>query len=127
MIDFENFKLTRKPNQYLLAPAGLCANAEQHAVSETWPVSAADLLERVRSIALATPRVTQVEEDSESKHIVFVARSKVFRFPDEIDVRAIDMGDGQSALAIYARARVGIRDFGVNKKRIEDWLSRLTV
>ena len=32
---------------------------------------------------------------------------------------------GGSALAIYSRARYGIRDFGVNQKRVERWLAAL--
>lgn len=126
MIDFTTLRLNWKPNQFLLAPAGLCGNAQPHMESPVFKYPPQELMKRVREIALSQPRVTeQTAADSRETGAVFVARSKVFRFPDVIDVQAIDAGDGHSALAIYSRARVGIRDFGVNRKRIEDWISRL--
>ncbi len=32
---------------------------------------------------------------------------------------------GGAALAVYGRARYGIRDFGVNRARIERWIAAL--
>ncbi len=125
MIDFATLKLTRKPNQHLVAPEGLCGNAAPHAVSPRYTKSASDLMTAVKSVAMSEDRTTVVEEAMEQQHVVFVAKSKIFKFPDFIDVKAVDNGDGTSSLAIYGRAKLGYRDFGVNRKRIDGWLSRL--
>jgi uncharacterized protein (DUF1499 family) len=57
--------------------------------------------------------------------MALVARSKAFHFPDFIDVEAVALAPGQTALAIYSRAKYGIRDFGVNRARTERWLAAL--
>jgi len=125
VIDFATFELGWKPNQFLLAPPGLCQNAEPHEVSPLFDESPETLLERFRSVALSTSRVSEVASSPTPDQTVFVAKSKVFRFPDVIDVKAVPVSDGKSALAVYSRAKIGVRDFGVNRKRIETWLAAL--
>ncbi|WP_417519579.1 DUF1499 domain-containing protein [Minwuia sp.] len=125
MIDFATFKLNWKPNQFLMAPPGLCANAEPHAESPTFAETPDSLMNRFRAIALAQPRVAEKTGEATGNQTVFVAKSRIFRFPDVIDVRTLDAGEGRSTLAIYSRAKIGIRDFGVNEKRINDWVARL--
>jgi uncharacterized protein (DUF1499 family) len=125
VIDFEQFKLNRKPNQFLLAPADLCQNAQPHMVSPVFEEAPEILLERFRKVALAAERTKEAAADATARQTVFIAKSKIFRFPDVIDVMAVDAGDGKSALAIYSRAQIGYRDFGVNKARIVAWLDQL--
>lgn len=125
MIEFATFKLNWKPNQFLVAPPGLCENAQPHVESTMFNCSPEELLERFRKVALSEPRTREVADHPTQTQTVFVQKSRVFRFPDVIDVMAVPSGDGQSALAIYSRAQIGVRDFGVNRKRIESWLSRL--
>lgn len=125
MIDFAQFKLNRKPNQFLMAPDGVCQNAQPHIASPVFDESPESLLQRVRGVALAGARTTESAEHATSVQTVFVAKSKIFRFPDVIDVMAVPAGEGKSALAVYSRAQIGYRDFGVNKARIEGWLAAL--
>jgi uncharacterized protein (DUF1499 family) len=47
------------------------------------------------------------------------------RYPDTIDVAVFPMGEGQSSVAIYSRSLVGHGDFGVNRARVERWLTAL--
>ncbi|CAJ1412119.1 unnamed protein product [Effrenium voratum] len=122
-MDFETFKLTRKPNQFLIAPDGYCQNAKPHAAPKTYPVDAQKLEDAFADVALAEPRVTRKQADDGQRE--FVQRSALMRFPDTITFEAIDLGGGKSTLAIYSRSKVGHSDLGVNKKRIEDWLAKL--
>jgi len=88
------------------------------------PVDALDAA--FRAVALASPRVRVVSEDSSRRQIDFVQRSAVFKFPDTITVQFVPQGESHSSLVIYSRATVGIGDMGVNKKRVLAWLAALS-
>ncbi|WP_164516308.1 DUF1499 domain-containing protein [Minwuia thermotolerans] len=125
MIDFATFELNRKPNQFLLAPDGLCQNATPHERAPSFDLPADMLINRFRTVALAEPRVRVLEDERRRGQMVFVQKSKVFRFPDHVDVLAIEMPEGRSTIAVYSRSRLGYRDFGVNRRRVHDWLAKL--
>lgn len=124
-MDFPTLKLGRKPNQFLMAPDGLCQAAMPHAESPVFNVPAADLLRRFLDLAEGEERVSIKEVSEETLAVKLVARSRVFRFPDMIDCQIVPVDSDSSTLAVYARARYGYRDFGVNRARIEGWVTRL--
>ncbi len=126
MIDFARLRLTPKPNQYLLAPPGLCAEAVAHRESPRFALSAPELAARFADSLRTEPRLEWAERSADGLAARLVQRSAVFRFPDDIDVRFLATPEGGSTLAIYARARYGTYDFGVNRHRIERWLARLS-
>ncbi len=119
-VDFEDLQLTDKPNQFLMCPPGICNG---HADSPAFEVSVDELRERWREVVSAQPRVELLAEDGEQ--FDYVQRSARFRFPDIITVRFISVSPSQSTLAMYSRSVYGKRDFGVNRKRIEAWLSAI--
>ncbi|MGH7003683.1 MAG: DUF1499 domain-containing protein [Alphaproteobacteria bacterium] len=125
MTDFRTLALTWRPNQFLVLPPGYAANAKPHRISPVFAASADDLLAAVKSVALAEPRTTLHGEERAVRRIELIQRSKLFGFPDFITVEAVPAAAGGSALAIYGRAKYGIRDFGVNRARIERWLAAL--
>lgn len=104
---------TGRPNDHHLAPDG-------RVFAET-PQA---LMARFDAIAMAAPRVTRLAGDPAQLWVTYVQRSRLFRFPDYISVKAVPVSGGAS-LAIWSRARYGYSDLGVNKARIDDWLSRL--
>lgn len=124
-MDFPSLKLGRKPNQFLMAPDGLCQAAIPHAESPVFNVPAADLLRRLLDMAEGEERVSIKEVSEQTLTVKLVARSRVFRFPDMIDCQILPVDTESSTLAVYARARYGYRDFGVNRARIERWVARL--
>ncbi len=69
-------------------------------------------------------RVGLVQGSVDEGMMTFVARSTVFGFRDFITVKATDEAGG-SKLAIYARPRFNVYDWGVNQKRLDRWLSKL--
>jgi uncharacterized protein (DUF1499 family) len=119
-VNFEDIQLTDKPNQFLMCPPDLCKG---HAESPVFDMPVEKLLERWRDIVAAQPRVEVLAENSQQ--IDYVQRSARFRFPDIITVRFISVSPSQSTLAIYSRSVYGKSDFGVNRERIESWLSAL--
>ena len=117
-VDFEDIQLTDRPNQFLLCPPALCNG---HAESPVFELSVEDLRERWQDVVAAQPRLEFLAENDQQ--FDYVQRSARFRFPDIITVRFISVSPSQSTLAIYSRSVYGESDFGVNRKRIESWLS----
>jgi uncharacterized protein (DUF1499 family) len=124
--DFATLALTWRPNQFLVLPPGFAAKAKPHATSPVFAKTPDQVLDALKRVALAEPRTTLLAEDRAARQLSLVQKSKTFRFPDFITVEAVPRSGGQTALAIYSRAKYGIRDFGVNRARIERWLAALT-
>ena len=80
----------------------------------------ADLLARLDAIAMATPATRRLAGSVSEGRITWETRSALWGFPDY--TTAETRPDG---LYIAARLRFGADDFGVNAKRLRDWLSRL--
>ena len=64
-------------------------------------------------------------EEPNRRRMVLVQHSAVLGFPDVITVEFVPVGPDRSSVALYSRARYGKLDFGVNRKRVERWISRL--
>lgn len=82
------------------------------------------VLERLSQVALAEPRVVLLAGDAEAGRITFVARSKLFGFPDYVTVAAVPAEAG-TELTILSRLRFGGSDLGVNRARVTRWLAQL--
>lgn len=123
--DFATLALTWRSNQFLVLPAGYKAQSKPHAESPVFARTPDQVLESLKRVALAEPRTTLLAEDHAKRRLALVQKSKTFRFPDFIDAEAVPLADGRTGLAIYSRAKFGIRDFGVNRARIERWLAAL--
>ena len=124
IVDFADMKLTDKSNQFLMCPADFCS-ANPHAVSPVFDVSVERLRARWRGVVAAQPRLELLAEHEDGWQIDYVQRSARFRFPDIITVRFISAPPSQSTLAIYSRSIYGANDFGVNRERIDAWLTLL--
>ncbi len=79
-----------------------------------------DTFDKLYRIALRTPRTRQIAGDVGSGRVTFETRTRWIGFPD---YTTIEETDGQ--IRLYARLRFGIRDLGVNRKRLEGWLREL--
>lgn len=123
LLDFATLRLGWWPNRYLMAPAGLCANAVAHRQSPTFDVPAARLRHAFLAVARRQQRRRLLAETADALRLV--QRSRLFRFPDFLDARFIGLDGAGSTIAVYSRAGCGIRDFGVNRKRVEAWTAEL--
>jgi hypothetical protein len=113
---------TGRPNDFLVLPPGMAgADAESPLFDATLPAMA----RRLDQMARSQPRVTRLAGSNEAGFITFVARSRLIGFPDYVSVKVMPQPDGRMALAIWSRSRFGYSDAGVNRARVEDWLSRL--
>jgi hypothetical protein len=75
-------------------------------------------------VAMAEPRTSRLAGSPEEGRITYVSRSRVWGFPDYTTVGTVPDGEGVW-LVIYARARFGREDFGVNADRVGRWLSAI--
>ncbi len=123
-ITFETLKRDSRPNQYLVCPPDLCT-AETDAESPVYDVTS-DVLKKAWLVLMGEqPRIVNAGISRDASQYDFIQRTKWIRFPDTITVKFIALPTGQSTLAIYSRSHYGHSDWGVNRKRIEDWLKRL--
>lgn len=123
---FETLTRRATGNDALVCPPGLCPRADSDATAAVYDMPPAELRARLRRIALAEPRTKELVCDPACEHALrFVQHSRLFRFPDTIDVAALPAGEGKSTLAIYSRSLVGRGDLGVNAARVKRWLAKL--
>ena len=111
-------------NGFLACPPAYCA-VEPGMASSVFSIDAARLAEQWREMLESESRVLILSSQPQERRHVLIQRSALFGFPDVITVEFVPLGPDRSSLAIYSRARYGKLDFGVNRKRIERWLSRL--
>lgn len=123
--DFANLRTRGTPNDALVAPEGYVQG--KRAVDAPAPVfdHPADKVRlAIQKVALAEALVEQVGSDDAGLQDRYVQRTPSMRFPDTLDVKVIPLESGRSTVAVYSRALVGIRDFGVNRARIDRWLGK---
>jgi hypothetical protein len=83
----------------------------------------AEVAARLAAIAAAAPRTRILA--GQGDFVTWVTRSALWGFPDYTSVRISPDGTGAS-VAIFARARFGDSDLGVNRARVEAWLRQLS-
>jgi hypothetical protein len=105
-------------NSYLLRDE---AGADGPALRVTLPP--AEVAARLDAMVTATPRTRVLA--GQGDFVTYVTRSALWGFPDYTSVRIMPDGTG-SSVAVFARARFGDSDLGVNRARVEDWLRQLS-
>jgi uncharacterized protein (DUF1499 family) len=90
------------------------------------PVFAASpqaVMEAFDAVAMATPRVTRLAGGVADGQATYIARSRLWGFPDYVTIRVLPEPEtGGSTVAILSRLRFGSGDMGVNRARVEAWL-----
>lgn len=124
-VDFAKIKRSPTGNDALFCPPGLCGSARVDGLSPVFAVPVARLRDAVRVIEVNDPDVFALARDEARTQDRYLARTHLMRFPDTINVRFHDLGDGRSTLSIHSRSQLGRKDFGVNKERIETWIGLL--
>ena len=84
-----------------------------------------DRLQAIDRAATADPATRRLCGSVEEGQITYVSRSKWIGFPDYTTVTVYEDAEGEAPgtyLEIYSRLRFGRSDFGVNAKRVRQWL-----
>jgi uncharacterized protein (DUF1499 family) len=114
------------PNDALVCPASHCPNAKPDAEPKTYPLAPAQLLARLKRVALTEPDTTELYCSADCDRAARILQhTRLMRFPDTIDIEVLPAAGNRSTLAIYSRSLVGRSDFGVNSARITRWLAKL--
>lgn len=121
-IDLKTFKPNDKPNQYLVCPQGYCQHTPDE-ISPIYSVPVEKLYHAWKQVFASKPRVSLVVDNPNELQVVQV--SLIFRFRDYVHIDLIPKGPNASTFAIYSHSRLGHYDFGVNKKRVTDWIASL--
>jgi uncharacterized protein (DUF1499 family) len=125
-VDWPTLTRHATPNDALVCPANRCPNAKPDAEPKTYPMPPAELLARLRRIALSEPDTTELYCGTDCDRTARILQhTRLMRFPDTVDIEVLPVGDNQSTLAIYSRSLIGRSDLGVNRARVERWLAKL--
>ncbi len=114
-IDPDGARRTGKPNDFLVADGG----DRPAVISGDAP---AQVMARLGAVAMGEPRTERLTGSVEEGFVTYVQRSRLMGYPDAISVRVTPEGAG-SRLTIWSRSRDGQSDLGVNRARVERWLS----
>jgi hypothetical protein len=124
-VDFTAVTRARSGNDALICPPGLCGGVPVDAASPVFAVPVERLKAAVAALDAADPDLTLLERSPDGAQERYLARTKLMRYPDTINVRYVALDEGRSALALHSRSQIGRRDFGVNRMRLEGWLASL--
>lgn len=121
--DFATLTAPATPNWYLICPPEICPNIQAQARAPEFDLPA----ERLQSVLVAMiqslPNAMIVEETP--RRLYVVDRTAFVRWPDHVVIEVMPLGDNASTLILFSRSQYGRSDFGENKSRMENWLSRL--
>jgi len=101
---------TGKPNEYRFT-------------STVFDITADELIRLTDGFVQTQTRVTRIAGGADTRMITYVQRSALMGYPDYITIKAVTSGVDQSKLVIFSRSRFGYSDLGVNKMRIDRWVS----
>lgn len=109
---------------YLTVPKGW-AHAHAHGRTPRFDVPVEVLREALIAVAAQEPRCELVQIEPDGRQAEFEQRSRLFKFRDLVVVEFVPLSATASTLAVFSRSLKGYYDFGVNKARVERWLSKL--
>jgi len=125
IVEFEGLGKHSSPNQALICPDGVCKDEDRDLASPLYSVSAAQLRARMIEAVAQADDIERLDDDSDPLRLRYLARSRLMRFPDTVDMAFYNMGDDRSTLAIYSRAQIGKSDLGANMARVKKWLATI--
>lgn len=124
-VDFAAITRARSGNDALFCPPAMCGQTPVDGPSPVFAAPVERLKAAVAAIEAADPDLSVLERQPDGLQERYLARTRLMRYPDTINVRYVALEGGRSTLALYSRSQMGRRDFGVNRARLEGWLAAL--
>jgi uncharacterized protein (DUF1499 family) len=123
-VNFATLERRGTPNDCLVCPKDFCPRAAPDFEPPVFPLPA----ERLRAVAsrsiLEEPDTELVHSDAGQDR--YLARTRILRFPDTVDVKVLGLDEKRSTLALYSRSRIGRSDLGTNARRMKRWIARIS-
>ena len=124
-VDFATLRKDGKPHSFLVTPQGLGVEKADLA-APVFDMPSSQLAALWRAKVAVGDNISERKWDAQTQTTYLVERTPLMRYPDLITAQFIDAGEGRSTLALFSTSVYGIRDQGVNERRVRDWLQRLT-
>jgi len=129
MVDFASLARGPKPNEALACPPGHCPNYKDAMPAPVFNIEAPRIARVLADDLAMLERTTRVDDESDPLRFRYVTRTPLMHYPDTVNIEIIPLasvdGEPRSSIAIHSRAKLGYSDLGMNRARIEKWLSRL--
>jgi uncharacterized protein (DUF1499 family) len=122
-LDFARFRKINRPNQFLALPAGFASAEKPDTTSGVFNATVDQVRDAWLEVVRGAPRVSGVRQLE--GQIEAIQRTALVGFPDWITAQPVDLGDGTASICVFSRSKYGLRDFGVNEKRVLEWLALL--
>jgi uncharacterized protein (DUF1499 family) len=123
-VEFKTLVRRQSPNDALICPRDACPVSKPDSEPPVFPLPASRLRALISEVALSEPNTSLLQSGAEQDR--YLVRTKLMRYPDTVVAQVIALDEGHATLALYSRSQIGRSDFGVNRKRLERWLSRLS-
>ena len=124
-VQFEDFAKGPLPNQALACPNGVCRDGDRDIISLRYGLSVDELRIALLTALDQEDSLERVDDGKDPLRLRFVQRTRLLRFPDTIRVQLFSLDAQTTTIALYSQSQVGVDDFGINKARLQRWLSRL--
>jgi len=118
---FKTLKPPDSPNHWLGAPADFVVKPD--ALTPVFAVPVTALRDACKAVVQQVKGAAIVAETADGLHVVVT--TAVFEFKDDVRVQFIALSPQQSTFALYSASRVGYWDLGTNRRRVEDWITRI--
>ena len=122
-VDFDSLVRPSSPNTWLVGPADSTPPPDDEA--PVFDISAAQLVDAWTEVVGQQTRSRVLGLSEDRLQVEAEQRSAVFGFVDRISFRAVALGQERSTYRAYSRSLVGYSDFGVNRRRLERWITAL--
>lgn len=113
--DFDHAPRSRTPNDALACTPGLCGSEPDIVLGESEDPPAAIVAAVIRRVTEGPRPALRVDDRTDPAYARFVVRSPLMRFPDTVEVEALELSNGRTGIRAYARAQLGKSDFGANR------------
>jgi uncharacterized protein (DUF1499 family) len=126
-VDFMLLKRSKTPNDAVVAPETFerFKALRPELTSPIYEVMPAQLFKAIDERLLAMPETERVSFNETVLVARYVVRTPTIGWPDTVNIKIIPHGPGRSAILASSRAKFGMRDFGVNKARLEALIAGL--
>jgi len=81
----------------------------------------------LQDVAALQPLTYPLDSEPNALQAAWVVRSKIWNFPDVIEIAVLPAPGGKSTLILYAHALYGYGDYGVNHSHAIRWLEDLNM